>query len=230
MDISFQQPRICKLETVTPKCTSGLLAHRRGVPGPFLLFPSHLWHYLTHLSGNISSCTSEPWMFPKLIEMHKWKLFICLEITQSWECCQKYMDTVTQSDPFWEKESFARNIPVGQVLKTGKGRWLTVGSYQGGETGAQSRCLGRLSSIKAGDPELDAGHPAGRVELQQWLRVCKIKSNGEREDGRVPARSRPRAVLGCSGSGRWRVSQNLGTSLPVSARIKEVMICLTQAT
>lgn len=230
MDISFQQPRLCKLETVTPKCTSGLLAHRRGVPGPFLLFPSHLWHYLTHLSGNISSCTSEPWMFPKLIEMHKRKLFIWLEITQSWECCQKYMDIVAQSDPCWEKESFARNIPVGQVLKTGKGRWLTVGSHQGGETGAQSRCLGRLSSIKAGDPELDAGHPAGRVELQQWLRVCKIKSNREREDGRVPARSRPRTALGCSGSGCWRVSQNLGTSLPVSARIKEVMICLTQAT
>lgn len=144
MDISFQQPRICKLETVTPKCTSGLLARRRGVPGPFLLFPSHLWHYLTHLSGNISSCTSEPWMFPKLIEMHKWKLFIWLEITQRWECCQKYMDTVAQSDPCWEKESFARNIPVGQVLKTGEGRWLTVGSHQGGETGAQSRCLGRL--------------------------------------------------------------------------------------
>lgn len=72
-----------------PKCTSEQLAHKRGVAGPFLLFPSHLRHCLTHLSGNISSCTSEPWMFSKLIEMHKWKLFMCLEITQSWKCCQK---------------------------------------------------------------------------------------------------------------------------------------------
>ena len=71
------------------------------------------------------------------------------------------MDTVTQLDPFWEKESFASNIPMGQGLKTGKGRWVT---RQGGETGAQSRCLKGLTSIKAGDPELDAGHPAGRME------------------------------------------------------------------
>jgi hypothetical protein len=41
-DISFQQPRICKLETVTLKCTSGLLAPKRGMAEPFLLFPSHL--------------------------------------------------------------------------------------------------------------------------------------------------------------------------------------------
>lgn len=58
--LSFPQPRICKVETVTPTCTAELLAHKRGVAGPFLLFPSHLRHCLTHLSGSISSCTSEP--------------------------------------------------------------------------------------------------------------------------------------------------------------------------
>lgn len=59
-DASLQQPRICKLETVTPKCISGLLAHNRGMAGSFLLFPSHCRHDLTHLSGNVSSRTSEP--------------------------------------------------------------------------------------------------------------------------------------------------------------------------
>lgn len=39
---------------------------------------------------------------------------------------------------------------------------------------------------------------------------------------------RIRTGPGCAGSGDSLVSQNLGMSLPVSTRIKEVMICLAQ--
>lgn len=58
--LPFPRPTVCRLETVTSRGASERLAHGGGVAGPFLLFPSHLRRCLSHLSGNISSCTSEP--------------------------------------------------------------------------------------------------------------------------------------------------------------------------
>lgn len=140
----------------------------------------------------------------------------------------KRIELHNQTDPLWERESFASNIPVGQVLKASEGRWRVAGPLRGGETGALSRCLSGHTSIKASDTELDAATQLVTWGLQRWLRVCKNQKQW-RESRRKDASSlTTRTGLGCSGSGHWMVSQNLGTSVPVSARIKDVMIWLSR--
>lgn len=124
-------------------------------------------------------------------------------------------------------KSFASNIPMGRVLKTSKGRWRVAGPPWGGETGAPSRCLSGHTSIKASDTELDTGYPAGHVEYAEMTQgVQNQKQWGESKQKNANS-LRTRTGLGCSGSGHWMVSQNLGTSVPISTRITEVMIGLS---
>lgn len=128
-----------------------------------------------------------------------------------------------------KRNTVPSNRPAGRVLLTGKGRWRTTASTpRGGETGAAGRCW-RAHSIKASDTELDAGHPAGHgasAEMTQGVQSptqwTESRQNGASslQDQDSAGSLRVRAY--------WMVSQNLGPSLPVSARIKEVMNCLTQ--
>lgn len=110
------------------------------------------------------------------------------------------------------------------MLETGKGRWrVPTGPPQGETQVALSRSAGGHTSIKASDAKLDAGHPAGRVASAEMTQGMQ-NQNQWSESRRAAAHSRTRTGLGCLGSGSWVVSQNLGTSLPVSAQIKEAMI------
>lgn len=104
----------------------------------------------------------------------------------------KRIELHNQTDLLRERESFASNIPMGQVLKTSEGRWRVAGPLRGGGTGALSRCLSGHTSIKASDTELDPGYPAGHVESAQMTQgVQNQKQWRERVDGGMPSRSGP---------------------------------------
>lgn len=89
------------------------------------------------------------------------------------------MDTVTQSDPFSEEESFAGATPVDQVPKTGKGGWSPCWPSSGWRDRCPEQMLKRTHPSRWVTRSWMLATQLVAWNLQRWLRVCKVKSNRE---------------------------------------------------
>lgn len=140
--------------------------------GPFFSFPvtaAMIWLIFLEI---FLACTSEPWMLPKLIEMHKWKLFICLEVSQKLEA----LSEVSRCS-YTTRQLHCEQRPVLPVTPQRAKYWRQVKEDKERVTAGWPQGSRRLGWHLQGHPFVKAKWHGAGCKPPSWLHgICRDDS------------------------------------------------------